>query len=173
MTTAARSIFVLLSTFSCLIAPVVTRADEPQYALGINGNYIDPKLSWLAVSSSTRVPINRKYKDLTKQQRDAVKEAYEPMPEDDEPPFPEDGLEPILRALLEIRNFVQLTGTLNLSVEVGADGVATAISIQGSPTRGMTRFVSEYFLLTKYKPAICGGKPCKMQYAFTLVVDRD
>jgi len=42
-----RRLASLVIVATCLVAPVVAFADEPQYALGINGNYIDPKLSWL------------------------------------------------------------------------------------------------------------------------------
>lgn len=153
----------------CLVAPVVAWADKPEYALGIDGKYVDPNGIWEVATRSMLTPINRKYKELTKVQRDAVKAAYEPMPEDDEPPFPEDGLEPILRALSQVQDMLQVTGKLTLAVDVGPDGIATSIQIQGSPTPGMTRFASEYFLLTKYKAAVCGGKPCRMQWAFSMV----
>jgi len=30
----------------------------------------------------------------------------------------------------------------------------------------MTKFESSVLLLTKFKPAVCAGKPCKMQFPF-------
>jgi hypothetical protein len=36
----------------------------------------------------------------------------------------------------------------------------------GSPSPEMTQFAASVLLLTKFKPAICGGQPCKMDYPF-------
>jgi len=173
MNIAVRSILVLLSTVGCLIAPASSWADEPQFALNFKGRYEDVNNTSRVASISKVIPINRRYKEFTKAQRDEVKSAYEPMLEDDEPPFPEDGLEPTLRALIKVQSLLLVEGKLELVVDVGADGIATSISIQGSPSPGMTRFVSEYFMLTKYKPAVCGGQPCKMQYPFAMVFGVD
>lgn len=173
MTTIVRSVLVLFSTVGCLIAPAATWADELQFALDFNGKYVDPKSIWTLATISKDVPINRQWKDLSKEQRDAVKSVYEPMPEDDEPPFPADGLEPILRALVKIQEFLQDHGKLSVAVDVGVDGIATSVALQGTPTAGMKRFVSEYFLLTRYKPAVCGGQPCRMQYAFSMVFSNE
>jgi hypothetical protein len=93
---------------------------------------------------------------------------YEALPEGDEPPFPEKGIKPIFSAIKKAQRIRQARGELIMAVTVGPDGVATKVEELGNVyDLQMTELAQQVLLLTKYKPAVCSGKPCTMKFKFT------
>jgi len=87
----------------------------------------------------------------------------------DEPPFPVDGMKPIFNAVKKAQYKLKARGELNLAVTVGPDGKATKVEDFGSTNKPeMTEFAGSVLLMTKFKPAVCNGKPCAMQFPFRL-----
>ena len=60
------------------------------------------------IASSQRFPLNKKWSELSEEDRAVFRSQYEDMPNTDEPPYPIDGMAPIFR---------------QLSVEAGRAGV--------------------------------------------------
>jgi hypothetical protein len=51
-----------------------------------------------------------------------------------------------------------------MAVEVGPDGTARSVSVMRSIDDQSTKAFASVLMVTKYKAAICGGKPCTMQF---------
>ena len=55
-----------------------------------------------------------------------------------------------------------------MAVTVGPDGRAIKVEDFGSvENTDMTEVTQKALLSTKYKPAVCNGSPCTMQFRFT------
>jgi hypothetical protein len=145
-------------------------ADElppPLYALKQSVPTIGSNIPRRVVTGS-QVPINRRYGELTREEQDIVKSRYEAMMPLDEPPYPINGLVPVFEAVHEIQRKVLAQGDLSMFVDVDSQGQATSVSVMKSPDPTLTRAVAQVLMLTKYKPAVCGGKPCSMGYPFRM-----
>jgi hypothetical protein len=97
---------------------------------------------------------------------------YESLAEGDEPPFPEAGMKPIFSKLKQGQHVLQARGELNLEVTVGPTGEAIEVKdfggVTGANAYEMTNYAQSLLVMTKFKPAVCQGKPCVMQFPFKL-----
>ena len=114
------------------------------------------------VFTGSLIPINRRYAELTPDERQLVKSQYEAMAPMDEPPFPVDGLEAVYAAVAKVQKTLLVTGRLAMEVEVDSQGQPSAVRVLASPDPKLTQAVASVLLLTRYKPAVCGAKPCRM-----------
>jgi hypothetical protein len=112
----------------------------------------------------SEVALNRTYDELTPEDKAIVHGWYEYIAPGDEPPFPIDGLGPIYKAIDRGRNIAPGQGDLYLAVTVGPDGKAREVQVLKSPGTDISEFVASILLLTKYKPALCDGQKCQMQF---------
>jgi len=122
------------------------------------------------VVTGSPVPLNKRYADLTAEQQRIVKSEYESMGENDEPPYPINGLAPIFRAIHQGQKKVLAEGPLVLYVDIDATGEATSVSIVQSPDPDLGKYAAGILLLHKYKPALCNGVACKMQFPFRVTM---
>jgi hypothetical protein len=155
-----------LCVISLLLSSGASSQEELRYALrgdAPTGSNI-PEL----LARSTMIPLNKKYSELSDEQKAVLASHYERMGERDEPPFPVDGLAPIMRLLHRAQAQLLVTGPLYLIVDVGADGAAKEVKAIGSPSPEMTQLAASVLIFTKYKPAVCAGQPCRMQYPFVI-----
>ncbi|MFZ6758471.1 hypothetical protein ACO0K9_14805 [Undibacterium sp. Ji50W] len=111
-----------------------------------------------------RVPINKSYAELTSEQKTKVRSLYEHLDETDEPPYPLKGTKEILRAISNAQDVLHLQGDLSVFVEVNADGTPNAVGVIKSPDERMTNLVATALIHERYKPGLCKGTPCKMQF---------
>ena len=155
--------FAAISASSALSARAADELPAPVYAVkqqvATTGSIIRKN-----VVTSSKVPINRRYAELTLNEQEIVKSAYEAMRPLDEPPYPIDGLKPVFEALREVQRKLLAEGELSMFVEVDPKGQATAVSVMKSPDPKLTQVVASVLMLTKYKPAVCRGQPCQMAY---------
>ena len=110
------------------------------------------------------VPVNRTYEQLTAEERARVHSWYEQIPDGDEPPFPASGTKEIHDAVRKAQQNLHVKGELFLVATVEATGEVSVIKAWGSPSPEMTKFAASVLLLTKFKPAICGGQKCRMDF---------
>jgi hypothetical protein len=110
------------------------------------------------------VPINRNYSELTQREKDVVRSWYVEMPEADEPPFPTRGLKPILDSIRKGQQKLLVTGELFLIATVGTNGEVTEVKAIGSPSPEVTSYAATVLMLTKFKPGLCSGQPCSMEF---------
>jgi hypothetical protein len=114
------------------------------------------------------IPLDKRYGQLTSEQKNILKSPYEKMGPADEPPFPSDGLMPILAPLakLQEKTDFKFKGPLTLYVSVDNAGKATSVSVVDSPDPGIAKVAALALMSQTYKPAVCNGAPCSMQYPF-------
>lgn len=110
------------------------------------------------------VPFDKRYADLSAAQRDVVRGAYERMGENDEPPYPAYGLNPIFRLLARLDKSVLRAGPLRATVMVGVDGKPVSVRVLDAPNEFLTGFVGNALMLQEYKPAVCAGQPCGQEF---------
>jgi TonB-like protein len=117
------------------------------------------------------VPFDKRYSELTVEQQRILKSHYERMGDADEPPFPVNGLRPIYLMLASGQQELRVHGPLTIFVEVDSQGRATKVSVLQSPSPEMTKFAASVLLLEKYKPAVCNGIPCTMEFPFRITFE--
>ncbi len=140
------------------------REDRPRI-----GSKIRKDVVW-----SEKIPLNRTYEQLTPEQKQIVHSRYESMAPGDEPPYPLEGLKPIVSAIFKAQEKLAATGDLQLIVTVGPDGKSKEVNAYGSvDVPEMAKFAASVLYITKFKPAVCGGKPCTMEFPFYLKLKVD
>ena len=120
------------------------------------------------IAKSTMIPLRKRYSEMTQPEKDVIHSLYTSIGPTDEPPFPEAGLEPLVRALHRAQSKLLVTGDLYLVAEVDANGEAQSVTAYGSPDPDMTKFAASALLLQKFKPALCIGTPCAQKFPFSL-----
>lgn len=159
------------STLVCCMALLgfVVHADgngeepRPQYGIKEDTPRTGTNLRRYAVKPAP-IPINRRYDQLSATDRAVLHSWWEAIPQGDEPPFPVDGLRPIHDAVRRAQERLQVRGELALVATVGPDGEVVSVTAVGSPSPEMTKFAATVLTLTKFKPAVCSGKPCQMDF---------
>lgn len=131
------------------------------------GTMLKKRLRW-----TSTIPLNKTWEQLTPEQKAEFRAQYDSIPDGDEPPFPVQGLKPVFNSIQKGQDVMQARGMLDFTVTVGADGKATHVdavdSITGVNAREMSNYVASVLMMAKYKPAVCSGKPCAMQFPFKL-----
>jgi len=127
------------------------------------GTIIKRDIKW-----DSPIPLDKTYGELTPEQKAELRALYNSMPEGDEPPFPAKGLKSIFNSVRSAQRISQARGEINMVVTVGPDGKATKVESFGNESSvRMTEITQQILMLTKYKPGICSGQPCTMQFRFT------
>jgi hypothetical protein len=119
-------------------------------------------------TSNIQVPPEKSYAQLTPEQKRSVKGNYDKMPDADEPPYPLNGLASILRASEKLQHSLLVRGELSMAATIDAHGNATSVEVYKSPDPQMAKAMAGVLMLEKYKPAVCNGSPCQMQYPFRM-----
>lgn len=131
------------------------------------GTILRKQLTW-----NSNIPLNKTWEQMTPEQKAEIAALYESMPPGDEPPFPVQGMKPVFNSIVKGQRIVRARGRLNMVVNVSPEGKATEVvdhgGVGGPNAREMTQFAQSVLLMTKFKPAICAGKPCKSEFPFQL-----
>lgn len=122
--------------------------------------------------ATSSISMDKSYQELSEDEREAIRSVYEDMPENDEPPYPLHGTRDIHRKMSQTQQYVAAKGMLTMTVDISSKGEAESVSVYESPDPDITRIASLVLMETKYKPAVCAGKPCKMQYFFQVQFSR-
>lgn len=167
---------LLLAASACATTAHAQSESPPRSAAGIantrvtneptldTGTLIRKEMRW-----SSKIPLNKTYGELTPEQKAELHGMYESMPFGDEPPFPLEGMKPIFSAIKKGQEKLLARGVLNLAVTVAPDGTAKQVVDLGSTKNPeMTKFAATVLMMTKFKPAVCSGKPCASQFPINL-----
>lgn len=114
------------------------------------------------------IPLNYSYAQLTEEQKLGVRDQYEGLPATDEPPYPIKGPEPFLREVYAAQRILQVRGKLVLAVQVNSKGEGKEVAIFESPDEKMANFAAAAAIKQRYKPGLCGGVPCTMDFVYTV-----
>jgi hypothetical protein len=121
---------------------------------------------------STPVNAKKKYSDLSKEEQANWRALqYEEMPEDDVPPYPADGLQPLLEAIVAKNISEEVKGLVVVHVEIGPDGTPRYADLLNSPSKKMGDYVLGVAMQTKYTPAKCKGVPCTMSFPLRVYIE--
>jgi hypothetical protein len=145
--------------------PALLAQPNPQYGIREREPPTGSSISRSIVEGS-KIPINKTFGEMSPEEREAVHRYYEKIEPGDEPPFPAAGLRPVYETVAQIQRTLQVTGELMLFATVGPDGNVTEVKAFGSPSPEMVQAAGSIVALTKFKPAICKGQPCKMDFPF-------
>lgn len=111
------------------------------------------------------------YASLSDAAKQRVRDRYEDLAADDEPPYPLEGMGALGKSFSEMIPTLQLEGTLFAAVEINEKGEATGVSFYSLPIShaGATEAeVRQTYALplvhARYKPALCKGVPCAMAF---------
>lgn len=117
------------------------------------------------------LPFDKRYEELTDQQRRDFKSLYEPMADGDEPPFPQLGLGSLYRPIAQAQQKLRVEGVLSLHVYVGSDGAASKVEVLSSPSAEITRLATLVTMQTRFKPGKCGPSACAMVFPVRAVFE--
>ena len=123
-------------------------------------------------ATSPDLPLNRRYAQLTEGEKAIVRGWYEPLKPGDEPPYPAAGLKPIVEGLVKAQQRLLVEGELFLVATVDSQGHVAAVKAYKTPDPEMTKLVATILVETPFKPAVCDGQPCRMDFPMRQVFKR-
>jgi hypothetical protein len=112
------------------------------------------------------LPYERSYEQLSPEQKAAVRAQYDSVGPNDEPPYPKYGLSDVADAVARMPRRAPLEGEVILTVHVDEGGNAKSVSIYKTPDAKLSNVVAATLTRSKFKPGLCEGRPCAMDYVF-------
>lgn len=109
----------------------------------------------------------KRYAELGGEEKRALRAAYDSLGADDEPPFPLNGMARIQKSIREVQARSAEKGLLRMAVKVDSKGDASAVEILSSPGEKTSKFAALVLMAEKYKPALCRGLPCGMEFPYS------
>jgi len=137
--------------------------DKPQYSIKEDEPALGTRIRHEQFTGS-HVALNLPYERLPEEDKAALHAQWERIAPGDEPPFPTKGLIALFDPLRQAQQKLGEEGPLFAVATVGVDGRVTNVNVYKSPGQKMTRVVSQLLMLTPFKPAVCGGQPCQMDF---------
>jgi hypothetical protein len=119
-------------------------------------------------AASWNIPFDKPYAKLTPDQKASIRCRYENLAADDEPPYPLDGYKDIVDAVRVAYDDLREDGHLDAVLKITAQGEMQAISFYKSPSAEMSNEVASALLDVKFKPAVCAGSPCAMEFPLVM-----
>jgi hypothetical protein len=156
----------LIGVFGCCQVAADTAAPE-EYSILQTAPSVGSNIKREIIKAGT-VPINKPYAEFTPEEKARLKHDYWQLKPGDEPPFPANGLMPILHAvqLAYEKILLQAHGPLVLSVEIDEKGHPNGFVVRESPDPFIAEAAAVALMDQAYKPGTIDGKPSVMRYAF-------
>lgn len=160
------------STTANAVATSASSAPPPRYA--IREDYPDVGTNIRReVMKGAIVPIDSTYGQLTADEKARWLQQYEAFPTNHEPPYPKAGLQALLRQMIPAQRLVRAEGSLSVLADVDASGKVTSVSVLLTPDPAMSQAAAAALMRTEFKPALCAGQPCKMQFPLRISFTMD
>ncbi len=161
-----------IGSFAIAVFTVTATAQDspPQYTL--KRSPAPGSLIQRLGATSPDLPLNRRYAELAEGEKAIVRGWYEPLKPGDEPPYPERGLRPVVEAMMKFQGRLGYEGELYLDATVDADGRVSTVKVLRSPDPEMSRLAATVLVDTPFKPALCAGQPCRMDFPMRQVLKR-
>lgn len=126
------------------------------------GSHVARHLTW-----SSRLPFDKTFAELTAPQLAYVRDQYDGLAPDEEPPYPQEGMRATFR--LVDKSVDQIIGhsdkgPLVAVAKVDDQGVVTTVSVFKTPGAAVTAAITYALLNTPFKPARRNGAPVAMDY---------
>ena len=155
-------------TVSFVASPLAQAAPAPEYGIKEDRPRTGSMIRRQMVGP-VAIPVHLSYDQLSPEDRAKFNTNYENVAPGDEPPFPTGGLKTILDPLRKAQASLLVEGDLFLVAKVDSSGVPQEVVAYGSPSPAMTQLAARILLLTKFKPAVCGGQPCAMEFPLRIL----
>ena len=134
--------------------PYVIRDDYPAAGSNINRALV-----------SSDVSFDKRYADLAADEQARVRSKYPGLAAGDEPPYPKDGLTPVIRLMVHRQDRPD-PGRVDVGVRVDRDGRAQNVAVYATPDPETAKVVAYALMASDYKPAKCAGQACAGEYRF-------
>ena len=113
------------------------------------------------------IDAEKPYAELTPEQRAKFRAHFAGLADADEPLYPESGLRPVAESLAFVLADGQVgRGRLFVTVKVDEKGVPSSVSVYEAPDSRTSKEAANVLMKTRYKPGVCGGKPCTSEFPF-------
>ncbi|MYN01975.1 hypothetical protein GTP41_07650 [Pseudoduganella sp. DS3] len=166
MKTAAIICTVSVAASLAWQAPSAAQESKPEYGIKEDAPGTGSSILRNGVTPGA-IAVNQRYHELSAEDRAYLHSLWESLPDGDEPPFPAKGLKPVHTAMYKGQQKLGVEGELHLLATVDAQGNVEEVKTYGSPSPEMTQYAAAVVLGTKFKPAICSGMPCRMDFRFS------
>lgn len=123
-------------------------------------------------SISSSIPMDKTYRELSEEHKAMVRANYEAMPIGDEPPFPLEGLGKLYETLSKLSDKLDNRGDISVIVTVDSNGEGVSAKVIKADDAQIGRYAAQLGMLTRYKPAVCAGKPCTMDFVIRMRMTR-
>jgi hypothetical protein len=118
------------------------------------------------------IPAERPYAELTAEQRAQFRALFAGLADADEPPYPDRGLKAVAEDLaFALADGKVGKGRLFLTVKVDEKGEPVSVAVFETPDSRTSKEAAAVLMKTRYKPGVCGGKPCPSEFPFSVRLD--
>lgn len=143
-------------------APPLPAVEQRRYSIA---NTSTPVGTFIPSQIGTSSVSGARWSDLSEGERESIRQHYGALAPGDEPPYPSEGMRPVIAKLARAGNIDRsFAGLVRMNVLVGADGKPKSAATIGKIPPEIARFLGSVMMLTFFKPAVCNGKPCEMLY---------
>jgi len=112
------------------------------------------------------LPYDRSYAQLSPEQKAVLRAEYDSVGPNDEPPYPKYGLSEVADAVARMPVRAPIDGEVVLTVRVDERGDAKSVSLYKTPDDRLSNVIAATLTRIKFKPGLCEGRPCAMDYVF-------
>lgn len=160
---------IVAAMFACCHILPVLADEKAKYVLREDTSQTGSSITRRIITGTT--PLNFSYEQLSEEDKLRLRSDYEAMAPDDEPPYPLRGLAPFLKAVHEANRHLGERGKISLTVTVDSEGVPRNVAVYETTSPEMGRFAANVALQQKFKPALCKGKPCTMDFLYEVTME--
>jgi hypothetical protein len=115
------------------------------------------------------IPAEKPYTELTAEQRAQFRAQFTGLADADEPPYPDRGLKPVAEELaFALADGKVGKGRLFLTVKVDDKGDPVSVAVYETPDSRTSKEAAAVLMKTRFKPAVCSGKPCPSEFPFSV-----
>jgi hypothetical protein len=118
-----------------------------------------------------KFPFDKTYDELTDDEKAMLRSAYENLGADSDPPFPLNGMKKLTTNLRKAAGLMDAHGELFAAARVDETGAVKSVSFYTSPDPEFSKVVAYYFVKEKFKPALCHGDPCVMDFPLHVIFE--
>jgi hypothetical protein len=162
---------VALATLLPLSAPPIAAPQEspsPQYKTTEVSTETGSHIATIRETSVSSVATNVPYASLPAADMRTVDSWWEDIKPGDEPPFPQKGLGALYEPLTKAQQALRVTGELFAVATIAPNGEVTEVKVYKTPSRQIAKLASQVLLLTPFKPAVCDGRACQMDFPLSM-----
>lgn len=160
-----------LGTPPASMDPAIAAA-MPRYTLRADMAHVGSNIPRIIMRDSL-VPFNLSWQALSPAQQQVMKSYYEDMPEADEPPFPRNGLRAVLEPAVKVASATGDQGQVTMELNIDSRGQVVSVAVATSPSKAYTQALARAMLDVSFKPALCGGQPCRMAFPVQVFLERE